>query len=78
MKEILINHYLNGKSINNKIKFIGTWTPFGIMTEKERDSELKFDKIDEGEEEMVYFVSPLPKTMLYHTIYFKSLEDNYT
>ena len=48
------------------------------MTEKERDNELQFDKINEGEEEMTYFDSPLPNTMLYYILYFKSLEDDDT
>ena len=75
MKEIFVSHSLNGKAINEKIRFIGACNPFRKREKSETDNGLKLEKMNEGKEEMAYLVSPLPNTMLYYIFYFKSLDD---
>ena len=76
MKEIFVSHSLNGKPINEKIRFIGACNPLREREEKETDNGLKLEKMNDGKEIMAYLVSPLPNTMLYYIFYFKSLDDD--
>ncbi len=73
MKEIFVNHSLNGKAINEKIRFIGACNPFRKKEEQENNIGLK---LNEGGEEMTYLVNPLPNSLLYYIFYFKSLDEN--
>ena len=75
MKEIFVNHSLNGKIIDQRIRFIGACNPFRRNKKDENEEGLKLEKID-GEEEMTYMVNPLPNSLLNYVFYFKSLEDN--
>ena len=75
MKEIFVNHSLNGKEIDQRIRFIGACNPFRRNKKDENEEGLKLEKID-GEEEMTYMVNPLPNSLLNYVFYFKSLEDN--
>ena len=50
MKEIFVNHSLNGKEIDQRIRFIGACNPFRRNKKEENEEGLKLEKID-GEEE---------------------------
>ena len=76
MKEIFVNHSLNGKEIDEKIRFIGACNPFRKREDKETDNGLKLEKMNEGKEDMAYLVNPLPNSMLYYIFYFKSLDND--
>ena len=76
MKEIFISHSLNGRPINEKIRFIGACNPYREREETETDNGLKMEKINEGKEKMAYLVNLLPNSMLYYIFYFKSLEND--
>ena len=76
MKEIFISHSLNGRPINEKIRFIGACNPYREREETETDNGLKMEKINEGKEKMAYLVNLLPNSMLYFIFYFKSLEND--
>ena len=69
MKEIFVNHSLNGKKINERIRFIGSCLPLRIKEDKENLIKLNL------EEEMEYRVNPLPNSMLNYVIYFTNLDD---
>ena len=72
MKEIFVNHSLNGNHIDEKIRFIGACNPF--RKNNENDEGLKLTNNDE--EEMTYIVNPLPNSLLNYIFYFKSLDEN--
>ena len=72
MKEIFVNHSLNGKKIDERIRFIGACNPFRITKNNEKDEGLKLEA--SNEQEMAYLVNPLPNSMLNYIFYFKSLE----
>jgi hypothetical protein len=74
MKEIFVSHFLNGKSINEKVRFIGVCNPLRRREDIETENGLKIEKMNEGKEDMVYIVSPLPNTMLYYIFYFKRID----
>ena len=74
MKEIFVNHSLNGKKIDQRIRFIGACNPFRNVEDKENDEGLKF----ENEEKTAYLVNPMPNSLLYYVFYFKSLDDEDT
>ena len=69
MKEIFVNHSLNGKQINQRIRFIGSCLPLRKKEDKEYDIKLNL------EEEMAYRVNPVPNSMLNYVIYFTNLDD---
>ena len=73
MKEIFVNHSLNGKKISENIRFIGACNPFRKKSPKENDIGLR---LNENAEEMTYLVNPLPNSLLNYIFYFKSLEDD--
>ena len=75
IKEIFVNHSINGTKINERIRFIGACNPFRKKEDNENESGLKFEKINENEDQMTYLVNPLPNSLLYYIFYFKSLED---
>ena len=60
MKEIFVNHSLNGKPIDERIRFIGACNPFRKNKNDEGDEGLKLDTSNNNEEEMTYMVNPLP------------------
>ena len=76
MKEIFVSHSLNGKTIDDRIRFIGACNPFRKKEENESDKGLNLEKMKENGEEMTYLVNPLPNSLLYYIFYFKSLEEN--
>ena len=76
MKEIFVNHSLNGKAINENIRFVGACNPFRKKEENENDNGLRLEKISDNGEEMTYLVNPLPNSLLYYIFYFKSLDDH--
>ena len=67
---------MNGRPINEKIRFIGACNPYREREETETDNGLKMEKINEGKEKMAYLVNLLPNSMLYYIFYFKSLEND--
>jgi hypothetical protein len=71
MKEIFVSHSLNGKIINENVRFIGACNPLRRREDIETENGLKIEKMNEGKEDMAYLVSPLPNTMLYYIFYFK-------
>ena len=73
MKEIFVNHSLNGKKISENIRFIGACNPFRRKSPKENDIGLK---LNENSDEMTYLVNPLPNSLLNYIFYFKSLKDD--
>ena len=74
MKEIFVNHSLNGEEIDKRIRFIGACNPFRKNKNDEGDEGLKLGNNDE--EEMTYMVNPLPNSLLNYIFYFKSLDDH--
>ena len=75
MKEIFVSHSLNGKKIDERIRFIGACNPFRQNEVNEKDEGLRFEKTNVNEVEMTYMVNPLPNSMLNYIFYFKSLDD---
>ena len=75
MKEIFVNHKLDGETIDERIRFIGACNPFRKNKEEEGDEGLKLDSSND-EEEMAYMVNPLPNSLLNYIFYFKSLDDH--
>ena len=75
MKEIFVNHSLNGKEIDERIRFIGACNPFRRNKNNEGDEGLKLDNSNNEEDEMTYMVNPLPNSLLNYIFYFKSLEN---
>ena len=75
MKEIFVSHSINGKAINEKIRFIGACNPYRRKKIKEKEEGLT---MNESGEEMTYLVNPLPNSLLNYIFYFKSLEDSDT
>ena len=73
MKEIFVDHSLNGKPIDERIRFIGACNPFRKNKNDENEEGLKLNKDDE--KEMTYMVNPLPNSLLNFIFYFKSLDD---
>ena len=73
MKEIFVNHSLNGKKIDERIRFIGSCNPLRRNKNNEYKEGLQFE--NNKEEEMVYFVNPLPNSMLNYIFYFKNLDN---
>ena len=76
MKEIFVNHSLNGKPIDERIRFIGAFNPFRKNKNDEGDEGLKLDTSNNNEEEMTYMVNPLLNSLLNYIFYFKSLDDH--
>lgn len=75
MKEIFVSHSLNGKPIDERIRFIGACNPFRKNKNEEGDEGLKLDT-NNDDEEMTYMVNPLPNSLLNYIFYFKSLDDH--
>lgn len=75
MKEIFVNHSLNGKPIDERIRFIGACNPFRKNKNEEGDEGLKLDT-NNDDDEMTYMVNPLPNSLLNYIFYFKSLDDH--
>lgn len=67
MKEISFNHSLNGKQINERIRFIGACLPLRKKI-KEIDTDLKL------QEEKIYLVNPLPNSLLNYILYFQNID----
>jgi hypothetical protein len=65
---IFVNHSINGKTINENIRFIGVCNPFRKKATKENDIGLRFNV---NEEEMTYLVNPLPNSLLNYIFYLK-------
>ena len=76
MKEIFVNHSLNGKLIDERIRFIGACNPYRENKDNENYNRFKFEKTNNDDEEMAYLVNPLPNSMLNYIFYFKSLDNN--
>ena len=75
MKEIFVSHSLNGKPIDERIRFIGACSPFRKNKNEEGDEGLKLDT-NNDDDEMTYMVNPLPNSLLNYIFYFKSLDDH--
>ena len=73
MKEIFVNHSLNGIKIDERIRFIGACNPFRMVKCNVKDEGLKLET-NNNEQEMAYLVNPLPNSMSNYIFYFKSLE----
>ena len=76
MKEIFVNHSINGKTIDERIRFIGACNPFRANKNNEGDEGLKLDSSNDEEEVITYRVNPLPNSILNYVFYFKSLESH--
>ena len=76
MKEIFVNHSLNGKPIDERIRFIGAFNPLRKNKNNEGDEGLKLGSSNDDQEEMTYMVNPLPNSLLNYIFYFKSLDND--
>ena len=76
MKEIFVNHSLNGKLIDERIRFIGACNPYRKNKDNKNYNSFKFENTNNDDDEIAYLVNPLPNSMLNYIFYFKSLDNN--
>ena len=73
LTEIFINRTYNGKILEDNIRLIGACNPY--RKRKGNKEKCGLTRSDDIENELVYFVQPLPQSLLYYVFSFGSIDD---
>ena len=74
--EIFNNRTYNGKELEKNIRLIGACNPYRLREkEKEKCGLTRPDEEDDDSNKLVYYVQPLPQSLLYYIFSFGTIKE---